>query len=255
VEIGYDSLGVLMAEAQAACRRILGSVTGLADDACRQPSLLPGWSRGHVLTHLARNADGQARMLEGARVGEIRDQYPGGDRHAPGDIEIGANRPAAEIVHDLTVAQAELERVWPALDEDAWHRPTRARAGIRPALASVRARWRECEIHHVDLDLSYRPEDWPVPFVDALLPRVTAGLPQRLTTETPVLLASSGGSAGLPPGPVTKQGISDEKADPVTVTGTRSDLLAWLLGRTTVASVRAARGRRLVPLPALTPWA
>jgi maleylpyruvate isomerase len=74
-----------------------------------------------------------------------------------------------EIVGDLTVAQARLEQMWHALDEDAWHRPTRARAGIRPAMASVWARWRECEIHHVDLNLGYRPADWPGPFVDTLL--------------------------------------------------------------------------------------
>ena len=30
----------------------------LTDEQVRSPFLLPGWSVGHVLTHLARNADG-----------------------------------------------------------------------------------------------------------------------------------------------------------------------------------------------------
>jgi maleylpyruvate isomerase len=256
VELGYDSLVVVMAGAHAACRRILDSVTGLTDEACCQPSLLPGWSRGHVLAHLARNADGQARMLEGARVGEIRDQYPGGDQARDDDIGKGAKRPAAEIVRDLTVAQAGLEQLWRVLDEDAWHRPTRARVGVRPAMASVWARWRECEIHHVDLNLGYRPADWPGAFVDTLLPRVTAGLAQRLATGTPILLVSTDGSTGLPSGAVTKQtALAGEKPPPVMVTGSRRDLLAWLLGRTTAASVHATRGQRPVPLPDLTSWA
>ncbi len=256
MEVEYDSLGVLMGGARAACLRILESVAGLPDDACRQPSLLPGWSRGHVLSHLARNADGQARMLDGARFGEIRDQYPGGDKAREEDIRKGAERPAAEIVRDLTVAQAELERVWQALDRDAWHRPTRARAGTRPALASVWARWRECEIHHVDLNLGYQPADWPGPFVDTMLPRVASGLSRRLATGAPVLLIGSDGPAGLPSSAVTRQGgPGGKEAEPVTVTGTRRELLAWLLGRTTAAPVQAARGGRPVSLPTLTPWA
>lgn len=252
---GYDSLEMQMTGAKAAFRRVHKSVTGLADDACRQPSLLPGWSRGHVLTHLARNADGQARMLEGARVGQMRDQYPGGDRARQDDIVKGAERRAAEIVRDLTAAQARLERTWRVLHQDAWHRPTRSRVGTRPASASVWARWRECEIHHVDLDLGYQPQDWPGPFVDILLPRVIAGLPQRLAGRTPVLLVGSDGADGLPPGAIAKQGITGGNAEPVTVTGTRSSLLAWLLGRTSAASVRATRGQHEVPLPLLLSWA
>jgi maleylpyruvate isomerase len=161
---------------------------------------LPGRA-GTFLTHLARNADGQARMLEGARVGGMRDQYPGGDRAREDEIVKGAERSATEIVRDLTASQDRLEQTWRALDQEAWQRPTRARAGIRPAAASVWARWRECEIHHVDLDLGYRPEDWPSPFVDILLPRVIAGLPQRLVDRTPVVLAGSDRSTGLPAAP------------------------------------------------------
>lgn len=85
---------------------------------------------------------------------------------------------------------------------------------------------------------------------------MTAGLAQRLATGTPVLLVSTDGPAALPSGAVTRQTSSARRQRaPVIVTGTRRDLLAWLLGRTTAASVHATRGQRPVPLPDLTPWA
>lgn len=70
-------------------------VAGLSDDDMRSASALPGWSLGHVLTHLARNADAHARRLAGALVGQDVPKYgPGQDQRA-GEIESGAGRPAA----------------------------------------------------------------------------------------------------------------------------------------------------------------
>ena len=42
---------------------VFTDIEGLTDDQAREPSLLPGWSRGHVLTHLARNADAMVNLL------------------------------------------------------------------------------------------------------------------------------------------------------------------------------------------------
>ena len=86
----------------------------MTDDDCRAPSLLPGWSRGHVLAHWARNADGQTRMLQAAMRGEVAAQYPGGDAQRAADIETGAARPAPVILQDV---RAALDRA-----EDAWRR-------------------------------------------------------------------------------------------------------------------------------------
>ena len=49
-----------------------------SDAWAREPSLLPGWTRGHVLTHLARNADSQRHVLEAAVRGAPAERYPGG---------------------------------------------------------------------------------------------------------------------------------------------------------------------------------
>ena len=55
-------------ELGAATDSLIASIGGLTDADARGPSLLPGWTRGHVLTHLARNADGGTRLLGWART-------------------------------------------------------------------------------------------------------------------------------------------------------------------------------------------
>jgi maleylpyruvate isomerase len=69
--------------------------------------------------------------------------------------------------------------------DDVWSRPTRDVSGReRPAFALVSRRWREVEVHHVDLGLDYRPDDWPDAFVADCLPRMVEGLPHRLPSGT-----------------------------------------------------------------------
>ena len=93
------------ATAVALCRdshaRLLAAVRPLTDSDVRRPSRLPNWTIGHVLTHLARNADGHVRRLDGALRGENLARYPGGTVQRDTDIEHGARRSAADIVADL----------------------------------------------------------------------------------------------------------------------------------------------------------
>ena len=46
-----------------------GLMMRMGDDAFAAPSALPGWSRAHVLTHVARNADAMINLLTWARTG------------------------------------------------------------------------------------------------------------------------------------------------------------------------------------------
>ena len=70
-----DDANDLLADLKSATRRLLDGMGRLSDAAARQPSLLPGWSRGHVLTHLARNAEGSTRLLTWARTGVPSYEY------------------------------------------------------------------------------------------------------------------------------------------------------------------------------------
>ena len=52
-----------------ATQRLLGDTITVRDEHWRSPSRLPDWTRGHVATHLARNADAIRRLVEWARTG------------------------------------------------------------------------------------------------------------------------------------------------------------------------------------------
>ena len=92
---------VLVEGCAAAQAALLEDIADLSDEVARRPSRLPGWTVGHVLTHIARNADSLVWRLEGAESGDLRDQYPGGLEQRSSDIEEGAARPAAELVRDV----------------------------------------------------------------------------------------------------------------------------------------------------------
>jgi maleylpyruvate isomerase len=137
------------------------AIGGLTDDDARGPTLLPGWTRGHLLTHIARNADGQLVMVEGALRNEVVDQYPGGNGQRSADIEAGAGRPAVVLVADVRESQRALVDAWARVPDDAWERLTSARAGVRPVREGVLSRWRELSVHLVDLDVGFRPGRLP----------------------------------------------------------------------------------------------
>lgn len=147
-----------------------------SDADVRAPSLLPDWSRGHVLTHLARNADAIAATVSGALRGERVPRYPNGPDGRNADIEAGAGRSPAELLADLTESGERLDGVFAevgaaggwALDCDD-----------RTVGDYARARWREVEIHRVDLGGSYRADAWPAAFVSYLLPDLASGLAER----------------------------------------------------------------------------
>jgi maleylpyruvate isomerase len=95
--------------------RLLTSAAALDDDAVRGPSLLPGWTRGHVLTHLARNADALLEVLAG------RPMYASAEAR-DADIETGAPRPLAEQLDDLRTASSRLDGAFAAQGATAWER-------------------------------------------------------------------------------------------------------------------------------------
>jgi maleylpyruvate isomerase len=183
------------------CRRshrvLLERVADLTDQQVRLPSLLPDWTVGHVLTHLARNADSVSRRLEGAARGETVDQYPGGYAGRAADIAGGAGRPAEEQIADLRDSADRLEVIVADLPPEAWDRPTRDVSGAeRPAHTLMLSRWREVEVHHVDLGLGYTPADWPDELISVWLPRELERLPKR--TDPKALLAWVIGRDGPP---------------------------------------------------------
>lgn len=168
------------------------------------PSLLPGWTIGHVLTHLARNADGFRNMIEGAALGEVRSMYVSQEAR-DGDIEAGAARPLDALLNDVRTSAWALESSWARLSNDAWNGQGLTRTGPTPIKGLPWRRWREVEVHQADMGLAFGPADWSPEFV-------SAGLTERLDEWS----AAEGTDTPLP------EEVS--AAEPW-------QQLAWLLGR------------------------
>lgn len=211
--------------AKAAHVRLLWTAARLSDDQVCHPSRLPGWTSGHLVTHLARNADGHVGQFEAAAKGEVAQQYPGGQAQRAADIEAGAGRPAGELVADLTGAIGRLEEAWGSLPDGAWRDGQGlAGAATRSMPELVYRRWREVEVHHVDLGMGFGPPDWTPGFVERELGRLILSLPGRLPPGMCLAVRATDRDERwvLPRG--------GEPTDTVTADG--AHLVAWLLGRT-----------------------
>src|SRR5450432_134893 len=103
----------------AATQRLLGTARVIADPDLRAPSLLPGWTRAHVLAHLARTADAMRNLLIGARTGQDRHAYVSAEAREA-DIEPGAKMNAKDLAADLADSAMALRTVARQLPDDAW---------------------------------------------------------------------------------------------------------------------------------------
>jgi maleylpyruvate isomerase len=224
-----------LAGAHAAHARLLASLAGLDDEGARAPSNLPGWTRGHVLTHLARNADSFTGMIAAAARGEVVEQYPGGVRQRADDIEAGSGRRAAELVADVERASRQLEQAWAKTTAEMWRSGAgRSRDALVPLAELPFRRWRETEVHHADLGLDFGWSDWTELFVAAELERTVEGLPERLAQGQALRLIANDGGQRWDVG----TGVNR-----IEVAADRRRLLAWLLGRLDDPT-----------LPAVDPW-
>jgi maleylpyruvate isomerase len=234
--------------------RLLGAAARLGDADVPEPSLLPGWTRGHVLAHLARNADGLVNLLLWARTGIETPQYTS-QFLRDADIEIGAPRPLPEQLTDLRAASDRwlaLARTMPA---DRWSYAVRARTGREvPAALIPWLRLREIEIHHVDLNLGYQPTDWPPAFIARLLPEVVAGFDRAATTNRPAGAKPMTTDPSSPPAASFTIETTDTGyratvggTPTTTVTGPAAIVLAWLIGRSDGTGLTGE-------LPTLTSW-
>jgi maleylpyruvate isomerase len=150
------------------------------ESVARRSSPLPGWTVGHVLTHLARNAEAMCSRIEGAMRGDVVEQYAGGAAGRAAEIEAGAARDAHQIVDDAVHWATRLDRLFATLPDDCWARPvTTVGGGEHPVAMLPYRRWREVEVHLVDLGLEFTSRDWSPQLVERMLPSLVTGLPAR----------------------------------------------------------------------------
>ena len=112
--------------------RLLATADALTDSEAAAPSRLPGWTRGHILTHLARNADGFRNLLTWARTGTETPMYPS-EEARDRSIEAGAGRSAAELAADVRASAAALAGAAEGLPAEAWDATVSRRGDRFPA--------------------------------------------------------------------------------------------------------------------------
>jgi len=213
-----DDVRETLAEIDASSERLVKTVAGLSDDDLRGPSRLPGWTRGHVVAHLARNADSLWNLLEWARTGAENPQYVSAEVRDAG-IERNSGRPAEELRAELRIAIDRLALQARTLPEPAWQAMLTARSGWpHPAWYVLNRRWRELEAHHVDLDAGHSSADWTPAYVRWEL------------TDTLTALRHDG---GLEAGRVraTDLDVDVRLGDGPEISGTGHELAGWLTGR------------------------
>lgn len=234
----------LRAELHKAADVVTSLASTLAEADVPAPSALPGWTRGHVLAHIAGISNAMARQLEYAARGETVELYDGGYDGRTKAIEICAGHALAQHRADVDSALERALRAFDALDDDAsgaggWHAPISYRGGV--VLDGGFALWRELVIHSSDLNTGRGPETWSRQFCEHLFSFLAARVPedQRLVLQP----------LGLPPVTIGNGGRS------TVVSGMVTDIAAWLAGREpSLGSLRASAAADSVDLPELLPW-
>ncbi|MFG2836563.1 maleylpyruvate isomerase family mycothiol-dependent enzyme [Streptomyces zaomyceticus] len=205
-----------LASVREATDRLLDAAASLDNAALAEPSRLPGWTRGHVLAHIARNADALVNVLRG------RPMYEDGATRDT-DIERDAPRPLDVHVADLRESAERFQAV--GAEPADWARTVELRNGVTDAAARVPfRRWVEVDLHHVDLGIGYDLKDLPEEFVlreiDFLADR-WSGRP-----EVPPVTLRVGYEES---GPAWTTGGTE--GTPVVLGGPAVELLGWLSGR------------------------
>jgi maleylpyruvate isomerase len=200
-----------------ATRRLVRTADAMTDEQYAEASALPGWTRAHVLSHLALNAEGLAGALVGIVEGRPVPMYASQEARDADIAELGEKAPSA-IRTRLLGGCTDLADAIAAVPEDESGLTLERTPGGRTfAVGDVPwMRLREVEIHHADLAAGYDRAAWSSEFAAHVL----GGM------------AARAGSAG----PFTARPVDLDRewsygeGGPV-VSGTAVDLAWWLTGR------------------------
>jgi maleylpyruvate isomerase len=227
-----------------AAARVLRSVDGLHGDDWVQPSRLPGWTRATLVAHLALNAEALSRLLHGVVAdddGVPATMYDSDEQRAH-DIAELADADHTEIRERLMAGTTTLGDAIEAMPDDLWEtRVERTPGGRVMRAASVPGmRWRELEIHHVDLGVAYGTHDWSPEFATHLLDAMVKRLDPDQALEIRPLDADRSWVVG----------DTDAEYPVPVVTGPASDLGWWLTGRPAPETLSCSHGE----LPVIEGW-
>ncbi len=222
-------------------RRFDAVVHRLRDDELPEPSALASWTRGHVVAHVARNADALDNLITWARSGIETPMYETSEQRAA-DIEAGAHRSADALRTDLEKAERRFSSAVASLPLDRWASEVRTQTGR--VISATEIPWMRCRevwVHAVDLNAGATFADLPPALVDVFLEEVTRTLGARDECDE-IELGATDTDRSWSIGPATE--------DQVIVRGPAHELLGWVLGRNPGAALTCSTGS----VPTLPRW-
>jgi maleylpyruvate isomerase len=222
---------------QSSSQAYTRTVDALTAEDLAAPSLLPGWTRAHVVAHVALNALALAGSLRGVVHGKAEPMYES-DQQRDGDIDELAQADPSDLRERHLAATTEFADAVELMDEAHWDGWLDRLPGgpAWPAVVVVPTRRRELEIHHVDLGASYTRADWPEDFLVELLNAVTVDHGESGPFRVRATDLGRDWAVGGEGGP--------------TVMGSGADVGWWLTGRGTGEGLATDSGA----LPQLGPW-
>jgi maleylpyruvate isomerase len=223
-------------------RRFDLEVRRLDDHALAEPSMLPSWSRAHVVAHVARNADALDNLLTWARTGIETPMYADDDQREA-EIDATALLLADELRSELEHAARRFATSVASLPVSAWNAEVRTRSGRTiPAREVLWMRCREVWVHAVDLASGTSFADFPPELLRALLSELAGTFTTRRDCDAMDLIASDLGTTWS----IGPEGTEGQPS----VQGRAADIVAWLLGRADGVGLVSSTGL----LPVIPAW-
>ncbi|MEL4357285.1 MULTISPECIES: maleylpyruvate isomerase family mycothiol-dependent enzyme [unclassified Luteococcus] len=224
-----------------ATQALLGDTISIPDEDWQQPSRLPGWTRAHVATHLARNADAMRQVVEGLLGNRPTPLYPS-PRQRRRDLEVGSRRAPLELQIDLDTSAGQLNQAFTRLTESGRVDVVELGPCFRmPAPHLMVARLNEVVLHRIDLDHGFTAAHVDADIARWLLEWNCQRIGERPDFPALHLMSDSGFQAtiGAPPPAGHEAHL---------VHGTDASLLGWLTSRGPADSLGGADGLTLPEL-------
>ena len=215
------------------------SIRSMRDEQISEPSLLPNWSRGHVLAHLDGNALGLARLIRWGLDGNRRDMYISPEVRE-GDIALHAKRSKERHLDAIIASAGQFADDFVMLSDEQLAVEVILRHGRVIKVASViTLRLQEVAIHHLDLNLpgTFGPDNWASAMVDKMLPEVVSDFASR--DDLPLGWIEVAGGTKYQINSAMQTGVS----------GSPASLLAWLLGRSSGGDLEVTGAGQLPNVP------
>lgn len=213
-------------------------LTDLGESALAEPSALTGWTRKHVLAHVAANADALGNLVRWAATGEPTPMYASPEERAAG-IEHGNRLPARDLTAWLHRSADALEEAMTRLSDEQWQAPVLTAQGRTvPATEVPWIRSREVYLHAVDLATGVSFAGLPAGFLAALCDDV---IRKRSMERGPALVLEAADIGG--------QWRLAGHGEAVAVAGPLAEITAYLTGRANNLTTTGGE-----TAPALPPW-